>query len=292
MTTAAKGKARAGSNGNSTVTSPETLKDELVAHLRQDREELLREWLGTVTADGGLWMGATTAEQEAESARVYDTCVTCLDTLDYRGAEEFAERMAQRAVRGTVTSERMLGGMLRLRDVFWRSLLTHYLEAPDRLDEVLKVFEPVVNNVLVVVALAFSMERERVISQQQASIQDLSTPVLRIRDRLLLLPIIGLIDSDRARQLTEQMLGAIREFRAGVVVMDITGVAAVDSKVANHLIQTVDAARLLGTTVVVTGVSPAIAQTIVTVGVTFRGYKRSETCRAGSTSPTGYSATG
>jgi len=91
--------------------------------------------------------------------------------------------------------------------------------------------------------------------------------VLRIRDRLLLLPIIGLIDSDRARQLTEQMLGAIREFRAGVVVMDITGVAAVDSKVANHLIQTVAAARLLGTTVVVTGVSPAIAQTIVTVGV-------------------------
>lgn len=91
--------------------------------------------------------------------------------------------------------------------------------------------------------------------------------MLRIRDRLLLLPIIGLIDSDRARQLTEQMLGAIREFRAGVVVMDITGVAAVDSKVANHLIQTVAAARLLGTTVVVTGVSPAIAQTIVTVGV-------------------------
>ena len=267
MTTAAKGKARAGSNGNSTVTSPETLKDELVAHLRQDRGELLREWLGTVTADGGLWMGTTTAEQETESARVYDACVTCLDTLDYRGAEEFAEQMAQRAVRGTVTSERMLGGMLGLRDVFWRSLLTHYLEAPDRLDEVLKVFEPVVNNVLVVVALAFSMQRERVISQQQASIQDLSTPVLRIRDRLLLLPIIGLIDSDRARQLTEQMLGAIREFRAGVVVMDITGVAAVDSKVANHLIQTVDAARLLGTTVVVTGVSPAIAQTIVTVGV-------------------------
>lgn len=267
MTTAAKGKARAGSNGNSTVTSPETLKDELVAHLRQDRGELLREWLGTVTADGGLWMGTTTAEQETESARVYDACVTCLDTLDYRGAEEFAEQMAQRAVRGTVTSERMLGGMLGLRDVFWRSLLTHYLEAPDRLDEVLKVFEPVVNNVLVVVALAFSMQRERVISQQQASIQDLSTPVLRIRDRLLLLPIIGLIDSDRARQLTEQMLGAIREFRAGVVVMDITGVAAVNSKVANHLIQTVDAARLLGTTVVVTGVSPAIAQTIVTVGV-------------------------
>ena len=266
MTPAPKGKARARSNGNSAATS-ETLKDELVAHLRRDREVLLREWLETVTAGGGLWMGATTAEQQAESARVYDACVDCLDTLDYRVAEKFAKQMAQRAVRGTVTSELMLGGMLALRDVYWRSLLRHYLEVPGRLYDVLEVFEPVLSRILVVVALAFSVQRERVIAQQQAAIQDLSTPVLRLRDRLLLLPIIGLIDSERARQLTEQMLGAIREFRAGVVVMDITGVAAVDSKVANHLIQTVDAARLLGTTVVVTGVSPAIAQTIVTVGV-------------------------
>ena len=91
--------------------------------------------------------------------------------------------------------------------------------------------------------------------------------MLRVRDRLLILPIIGVIDTDRARQLTEQLLTAIREFRAMVVVMDITGVGAVDSKVANHLIQTIEAARLLGTDVVVTGVSPAIAQTIVTVGV-------------------------
>ena len=267
MTPTARGKVRTRSISNSTAISSETLKDDLVAHLRQNREKFLREWLAAVTSDGGKWMGDTTAEQEAESARVYDACVACLDTLDYRGVEQFAAQMAQRTVRGTVTSEDILGGMLALRDVYWRNLLTHYLEAPDRLDEVLKVFEPVVNKILVVVALAFSMERERVIAQQQASLRELSTPVLLLRDRLLLLPIIGLIDSDRARQLTEQMLLAIREFRAGVVVMDITGVPAVDSKVANHLIQTVDAARLLGTTVVVTGVSPAIAQTIVTVGV-------------------------
>jgi rsbT co-antagonist protein RsbR len=106
-----------------------------------------------------------------------------------------------------------------------------------------------------------------VVRQQQAAIRELSTPVLQVRDGLLILPIIGLIDSDRARQLTEQLLDSIRQFRARVVVMDITGVAAVDSKVANHLIQTVDAAQLLGTTVILTGVSPATAQTIVTVGV-------------------------
>jgi rsbT co-antagonist protein RsbR len=267
VTTTAKGKVEAGSSGNSAAASSEMLKDEMVAYLRHDREKLFLEWLQSVGADGGLWMGATTAEQESESARVYDACVECLDTMSFQAVEEFAEQMAGRSMRGTVTSERMLGGTMALRDVYWRGLMRRYFEEPNRLHEVLRIFEPVINKILVMVAVAFSTERERVIAQQQAAIQDLSTPVLRLRDQLLILPIIGLIDSDRARQLTEQLLGAIREFRARVVVMDITGVAAVDSKVANHLIQTVDAARLLGSTVVMSGVSPATAQTIVTIGV-------------------------
>jgi rsbT co-antagonist protein RsbR len=88
-----------------------------------------------------------------------------------------------------------------------------------------------------------------------------------VRERLLILPIIGVIDPQRARQLTEQLLRAIRTNRAKVVVIDITGVAAMDVTVANHLVQTVEASRLLGATVIVTGLSPEIAQTLVTIGV-------------------------
>ncbi|MGH8637698.1 MAG: STAS domain-containing protein, partial [Burkholderiales bacterium] len=95
----------------------------------------------------------------------------------------------------------------------------------------------------------------------------LSTPVLPVRERLLILPIIGVIDPQRARQLTEQLLAGIRTNRAKVVVMDITGVPAIDSSVANHLVQTVEAARLLGAAVIVTGLSPEIAQTLVTIGM-------------------------
>jgi rsbT co-antagonist protein RsbR len=91
--------------------------------------------------------------------------------------------------------------------------------------------------------------------------------VLQVRERLLILPIIGVIDAQRARQLTEQLLRGIRTNRAKVVVIDITGVAAMDATVANHLVQTVEASRLLGATVIVTGLSPEIAQTIVTIGV-------------------------
>jgi rsbT co-antagonist protein RsbR len=103
--------------------------------------------------------------------------------------------------------------------------------------------------------------------QAEEVIRALSTPVLPVRDRLLILPIIGIIDSNRALQLTEQLLAAIRTHRAKAVVVDITGVPVVDSRVANHILQTVEAARLMGATVIVTGISPEISTTLVRIGV-------------------------
>src|SRR6266480_3793397 len=118
---------------------------------------------------------------------------------------------------------------------------------------------------LIVDILVF--ERERTIRQQQESIRELSTPVLQIRERLLLLPIIGVIDTQRARLITESLLRSIRANRAKVVVMDITGVATIDSKVSNHLLQTVTAARLMGAHVIVTGLSAEVAQSLVALGI-------------------------
>lgn len=107
----------------------------------------------------------------------------------------------------------------------------------------------------------------RTIRLQTEAIKELATPVLQLRDGLLISPIIGMIDTQRARQLTESILWAIRERRAKVVVIDITGVPLVDSKVANHLVQTVEAARLMGAMVIITGISPEIAQTLVVLGI-------------------------
>lgn len=118
---------------------------------------------------------------------------------------------------------------------------------------------------IIVDAIVF--ERERVIRQQQDAIRELSTPVLQIRERLLLLPIIGVIDTHRARLITESLLRSIRANRAKVVVMDITGVATIDSKVANHLIQTVTAAKLMGAMVIVSGLSAEVAQSLVALGI-------------------------
>ncbi|MBA2649487.1 MAG: STAS domain-containing protein [Legionella sp.] len=110
-------------------------------------------------------------------------------------------------------------------------------------------------------------EREITIHNQRKILNELSTPVLQVRDELLILPIVGAIDEQRARLLTETLLKCIRDKRSKVVVMDITGVPTVDSRVANHLLQTVDASRLMGATVIVTGLSPEVAQTLVTIGV-------------------------
>lgn len=109
--------------------------------------------------------------------------------------------------------------------------------------------------------------REATMWKQQEAIRELSTPVLQIRDRLLLLPIVGVIDSQRARLITEGLLRAIRANRAKVVVMDVTGVATIDSKVANHLLQTVTAARLMGARVIVTGLSSEVAQSLAELGI-------------------------
>jgi len=109
--------------------------------------------------------------------------------------------------------------------------------------------------------------RAEQIERQQEVIRELSTPVLRLRDGLLILPLVGALDSARARQLTDDLLSAIRADRAKAVVIDITGVPSVNSKVANHLAQTVGACRLMGVAAIVTGVSGAVAAALVTLGV-------------------------
>lgn len=122
---------------------------------------------------------------------------------------------------------------------------------------------------LIVDAILF--ERERIIDTQAEEILELSTPVLQVRSGLLMLPLIGVIDTRRARRVTEAVLTAIQKSRARVVVVDITGVPAVDSGVAAHLIQTMTSARLMGATPLLTGISADVAQSLGTLGVAFDG---------------------
>ena len=242
------------------------LLPQLVAHLREHRSTLRAQWADRI--HGAHLLEAMTAqEMEAETTSVYDNYVEVLETGSVEALQHYARDLSERIIPRGVETHEVVGIVLLLRDVLARSLFEKYQSDFALLNRVLDAYEPAANRIANTVAVSFVEERERVIRQQQEAIRELSTPVLPVRERLLILPIIGVLDAERARQLTEQLLGGIRKHRARVVVIDITGAPDVDETVANHLVQTVDASRLMGASVIITGMSPKIAQTLVTIGV-------------------------
>ena len=242
------------------------LLPELVAHLRENRSQLRQEWASRI-ADTRLLSAMTNKEIFSEATSVYDNYVEVLETGSVEALQDYARDLSERIIPRGVETEEVVGIVLLLRDVLARSLFEKYREDFPLLNRILDAYEPAANRIANTVAVSFVEERERVIRQQQDAIRELSTPVLQVRERLLILPIIGMLDTQRARQVTEQLLHGIRTHRAKVVVVDITGVPDIDQAVANHLVNTVDASRLMGASVIVTGLSAEIAQTLVTIGV-------------------------
>jgi rsbT co-antagonist protein RsbR len=244
----------------------EKLLPELVAHLRKSRAQLREEWARRIT-DAGLLTAMTQEEIFSEATSVYDNYVEALETGSVEALENYTRSLSERIIPRGVETDEVLGIVLLLRDVLARSVFEKYQTDFDLFNRALDVYEPAANRIANTVGVSFVQERERIIRQQQEAIRELSTPVLQVRPRLVILPIIGALDSQRARQLTEQLLRAIRTNRAKVVVIDITGVPEIDSTVANHIVQTVDASRLMGASVIISGLSAEIALTLVTIGV-------------------------
>ena len=252
--------------GAEATAGDDLLLPELVAHLREHRTQLRREWANRIT-DESLLSAMTPQEVFTEATSVYDNYVGVLETGSVEALQDYARDLSERIIPRGVETNEVVGIVLLLRDVLARSLFEKYHDDFGLLNRVLDAYEPAANRIANTVAVSFVEERERVIRQQADAIRELSTPVLQVRERLLILPIIGVLDDQRADQLTEQLLGGIRRHRAKVVVIDITGVPEITAEVANHLVQAVDASRLMGAGVIITGLSPEIAQTLVTIGV-------------------------
>ncbi len=242
------------------------LLPELVAHLREHRSGLREEWARRIETTH-LLQAMTPQEIGLETTSVYDNYVEVLETGSVDALQRYARDLSERIIPRGVETNEVVGIVLLLRDVLARSLFLKYHDDFSVLNRVLDAYEPAANRIANTVAVSFVEERERVITQQQDAIRELSTPVLQVRERLLILPIIGVLDSQRATQLTDQLLRGIRTNRAKVVVIDITGVPEFDTSVANHLVEAVDASRLMGASVIITGLSSDIARTLVKIGV-------------------------
>lgn len=145
----------------------------------------------------------------------------------------------------------------------------------------LTLIENVTDRLILLIHEAYVETRERLIAQQSLSLLELSTPVVRLWDRVLMVPLIGVMDTLRARQTTERLLEAIAKYEATVAILDVTGVPVLDTSVAGHMMKTIAAAQMLGARVVMTGISPEGAQTLVKLGVDFSVVTTRATLRAG-----------
>jgi len=114
---------------------------------------------------------------------------------------------------------------------------------------------------------------QRTIERQQAAISELTTPIIRVWDKVLCLPIVGIVDSRRSVEMMDSLLNRIIETECRCVIVDITGVDVVDTKTADYFVKMIKAANLLGTTCIITGISPEIAQTLTNIGVDLSGIK-------------------
>jgi rsbT co-antagonist protein RsbR len=189
------------------------------------------------------------------------------DTAAFDEMRAFLNEISRaRAVKGYTPLENATY-ILSLRNTLLPLLAEELEGSADALVREMQYFTALLDKMGLVMVENYIRSREEIIRQQREDMMELSTPVIKVWDKILTLPIIGTLDSRRAQLMMESLLQKIVETSSVIAILDITGVKTMDTLVANHLIKTVTAARLMGARCILTGVSPAIAQTMVQLGI-------------------------
>lgn len=247
----------------------EAVSVRLVDLLSVRGEDLGTAWADKVT--GSLGGRVSRAEVQRELEEIYNALVAALQhgSVDGR-AEEFAEVRAlltelsrNRALQGFTPSETAVS-VLALKEVLEPSLT----EQGGDVQAYLK-FSALLDALSLFTIEVYSRTREELISAQAEQLLELSTPVVKLWDGVIGVPLVGTLDSARTMVVMEKMLQALIDTGSEQAIIDITGVPAVDTEVAQHLLKTVVAARLMGAECTISGIRPQIAQTIVALGIEF-----------------------
>lgn len=238
---------------------------ELIEFLSKRRMRLCNIWMRKI-AQENLMSSMTSDEILKECAAIYENYLATLETGSTHALEFYAKELSARIIPLGVGTQEVIAIVLLLRDVLARSLFSHYGKNQQIMKHVLDIYEPAANRIALTVACGFLNEHVKIIGEQRQSILELSTTLLSLRDRLLILPVIGVLDSQRTRKLSEQLLKGIKAHRARVVVVDLTGVPELDPVAASQLNQTILAARLLGAEIILTGLTAELAEPFILIG--------------------------
>ncbi|MFI6441721.1 STAS domain-containing protein [Streptomyces sp. NPDC050759] len=258
-------------------TAPGTAK-ELGAFLERRREQIAQRW-----ADAALFRTVFTVSRD-EAVEACKAVVDALADVARSGRLEDVEapgfgtvrdqlgRMAAARARAGFTPVQISGEVAGLREPVTALLRAEFQEDADDADDARLTACTQALAVLTATLRLVIMETtvsagEELIARQRQQLLEVATPVIKLWDGVVAVPLIGTLDSARSQVVMESLLEAIVNQRAAYAILDITGVPTVDSLVAQHLMKTVAAARLMGAECIVSGIRPAIAQTIVQLGI-------------------------
>lgn len=242
---------------------------QLAAHLFGQREALLHDWFNSIRAEDSVhYRAKTDAELLPSLGKIFDAVVTYLDTGFITEVDTQIQQLVGRRTQEMYVLDELLMLFSTLRQTCFEECMRIFTTKPNDLYEALSAFTVIMEKCRVKAAITYVIKQKEIIDAQHRALE-LSTPVLPIDDHIIIVPLIGTVDSQRANQFTEAVLNSIIEYQVDVVIIDITGVPLVDTQVANHLIKTVQASGLLGAKCILVGLRPEIAQTIVNLGIEF-----------------------
>jgi rsbT co-antagonist protein RsbR len=236
---------------------------------------ILEDWLQNLKTQLTQLTAFNEEEMRKHCAMFLESFATALlndQTTDIDGQpwEEVRNLLTEisqiRAKQGYTPNETALF-IFSLKQSFFLKLQTEYAEAPALLVSNTWALSTLLDNLGLFTISVYQKSRDQIITRQQQELMELSTPVVKLWKNILALPLIGTLDSERTQVVMESLLQKIVDTGAAIAIIDITGVPTVDTLVAQHLLKTIAAARLMGADCIISGIRPQIAQTIVHLGV-------------------------
>jgi rsbT co-antagonist protein RsbR len=250
------------------------------AILDKRRNEIQSQWVQQLTTVASSKSGQVAREelrrQADEFLKVFNEAsrkgrAESIDGPDWAEVRAFLEELSRQRVLAGFASDETATFIFSLKKPMFEALRQESLANPQQFADDVWGVTLLLDQLGLHTVKAFQRAREEIINRQQQELLELSTPVVKLWDGILALPMIGTLDSSRTQIVMESLLQKIVDTESQIAILDITGVPTVDTLVAQHLLKTVTALRLMGAECIISGVRPQIAQTIVHLGVDLQG---------------------